>query len=113
MRYHHALCLYPYVVDQRPGVGIFPPTGLEYIAASLQDLVDVHTSLQSMIAYVAEREASGALTDAHRTSLRASSQNLRQGAEAEAVVPSEMVEAIREFLAAYTECRDARLLVSY
>ncbi|HVP11457.1 MAG TPA: radical SAM protein [Phycisphaerae bacterium] len=36
MSYRHALCLYPYVVDQRPGIGIFPPTGLEYIATSLQ-----------------------------------------------------------------------------
>lgn len=34
--YQHALCLYPYIVDQRPGVGIFPPTGLEYIATALK-----------------------------------------------------------------------------
>ena len=39
MRYRHALCLYPYQVDQRPGVGIFPPPGLEYIAAALRDHV--------------------------------------------------------------------------
>ncbi|MFQ5423953.1 MAG: B12-binding domain-containing radical SAM protein [Phycisphaerae bacterium] len=36
MTYRHALCLYPYVVDQRPGIGIFPPTGLEYIATALK-----------------------------------------------------------------------------
>lgn len=36
LTYQHALCLYPYIVDQRPGVGIFPPTGLEYIATALK-----------------------------------------------------------------------------
>lgn len=36
MRYQHALCLYPYVVDQAPGIGIFPPTGLEYVATALK-----------------------------------------------------------------------------
>jgi magnesium-protoporphyrin IX monomethyl ester (oxidative) cyclase len=40
MRYRHALCLYPYVVDQRPGIGIFPPTGLEYVATALKGHVD-------------------------------------------------------------------------
>lgn len=40
MRYGHALCLYPYLVDQRPGIGIFPPTGLEYIATALKGEVD-------------------------------------------------------------------------
>lgn len=40
MRYRHALCLYPYVVDQRPGIGIFPPTGIEYIATALKRHVD-------------------------------------------------------------------------
>ncbi len=36
MKYRHALCLYPYERDQSPGIGIFPPTGLEYIATSLK-----------------------------------------------------------------------------
>ena len=40
MRYRHALCLYPYVADQRPGIGIFPPTGLEYVATALKGHVD-------------------------------------------------------------------------
>jgi anaerobic magnesium-protoporphyrin IX monomethyl ester cyclase len=40
MSYRHALCLYPYTVDQRPGIGIFPPTGLEYIATALKGHVD-------------------------------------------------------------------------
>ena len=40
MRYRHALCLYPYIVDQRPGIGIFPPTGLEYVATALKGHVD-------------------------------------------------------------------------
>jgi radical SAM superfamily enzyme YgiQ (UPF0313 family) len=39
MRYRHALCLYPYVADQRPGIGIFPPTGLEYVATAMKDHV--------------------------------------------------------------------------
>jgi radical SAM superfamily enzyme YgiQ (UPF0313 family) len=40
MRYRHALCLYPYLTDQTPGIGIFPPTGLEYIATALKGHVD-------------------------------------------------------------------------
>lgn len=36
MQYRHALCLYPYTVDQGAGIGIFPPTGLEYIATALK-----------------------------------------------------------------------------
>jgi radical SAM superfamily enzyme YgiQ (UPF0313 family) len=40
MRYNHVLCLYPYLVDQRPGIGIFPPTGLEYVATALKQHVD-------------------------------------------------------------------------
>ena len=38
--YRHVLCLYPYVADQRPGIGIWPPTGLEYIASAIQGQVD-------------------------------------------------------------------------
>jgi len=36
MDYRHALCLYPYPKDQEPGLALFPPTGLEYIAAALK-----------------------------------------------------------------------------
>jgi len=36
MKYQHVLCLYPYAKDQSPGIGIFPPTGLEYIATALK-----------------------------------------------------------------------------
>lgn len=36
MPYRHALCLYPYAKDQEPGLALFPPTGLEYIAAALK-----------------------------------------------------------------------------
>lgn len=39
-RYRHVLCLYPYLADQRPGIGIWPPTGLEYIATAIRDRVD-------------------------------------------------------------------------
>ncbi len=36
MKYRHALCLYPYKADQNPGIGIFPPTGLEYVATAMK-----------------------------------------------------------------------------
>lgn len=39
VKYRHVLCLYPYVADQRPGIGIWPPTGLEYIATALKGRV--------------------------------------------------------------------------
>jgi radical SAM superfamily enzyme YgiQ (UPF0313 family) len=35
-QYRHALCLYPYPTDQEPGINLWPPTGLEYIATALQ-----------------------------------------------------------------------------
>lgn len=40
MPYRHALCLYPYPVDQSPGIGLFPPTGLEYVATALKGRVE-------------------------------------------------------------------------
>jgi anaerobic magnesium-protoporphyrin IX monomethyl ester cyclase len=39
MAYRHVLCLYPYTEDQSPGVGIFPPTGLEYVATAMKGRV--------------------------------------------------------------------------
>ena len=33
------MCLYPYTKDQNPGIGIFPPTGLEYVATALKSHV--------------------------------------------------------------------------
>jgi hypothetical protein len=39
-RYKHALALYPYFGHSTTTMGIFPPTGLEYIVASMKDLVD-------------------------------------------------------------------------
>jgi anaerobic magnesium-protoporphyrin IX monomethyl ester cyclase len=45
-RYRHVLTLYPYVGDSTRTIkGLFPPTGLEYIAASVRDLVDEVTLL--------------------------------------------------------------------
>jgi anaerobic magnesium-protoporphyrin IX monomethyl ester cyclase len=44
-KYKHALALYPYFGDSTAAMGIFPPTGLEYIAASIKDLVDKLTLL--------------------------------------------------------------------
>ena len=39
MTYKHALALYPYFRDSTATMGVFPPTGLEYIAANMKDLV--------------------------------------------------------------------------
>ena len=44
-KYKHALALYPYFGDSTTAMGIFPPTGLEYIAASMKDLVGKVTFL--------------------------------------------------------------------
>jgi anaerobic magnesium-protoporphyrin IX monomethyl ester cyclase len=37
--YKHVLALNPYFGDSTPAMGLFPPTGLEYIAVSMKDLV--------------------------------------------------------------------------
>jgi radical SAM superfamily enzyme YgiQ (UPF0313 family) len=44
-RYKHVLALYPYYGHFTAVMGIFPPTGLEYIVASMKDLVDKVTLL--------------------------------------------------------------------
>jgi radical SAM superfamily enzyme YgiQ (UPF0313 family) len=44
-KYKHALALYPYFGHSSATMGIFPPTGLEYIAASMKDSVDKVTLL--------------------------------------------------------------------
>jgi anaerobic magnesium-protoporphyrin IX monomethyl ester cyclase len=44
-KYKHALALYPYFGDSTATMGIFPPTGLEYIATSMKGLVDKVTLL--------------------------------------------------------------------
>lgn len=44
-RYEHALALYPYFGHSTTAMGIFPPTGLEYIVASMKDLVGKVTLL--------------------------------------------------------------------
>lgn len=44
-RYTHALALNPYFGDATAAMGIFPPTGLEYIVASMKDLVGKVTLL--------------------------------------------------------------------
>lgn len=41
----HALALYPYFGISNVTMGVFPPTGLEYIAASMKDLVGKVTLL--------------------------------------------------------------------
>ena len=44
-RYNHALALNPYFGSGTAPMGVFPPTGLEYIAASMKDLVGKVTLL--------------------------------------------------------------------
>jgi anaerobic magnesium-protoporphyrin IX monomethyl ester cyclase len=43
--YKHALALYPYFRDSTATMGVFPPTGLEYIATNMKDLVEKVTFL--------------------------------------------------------------------
>jgi len=45
VKYRHALALNPYFDDSIATMGIFPPTGLEYIATSMKDLVGKVTLL--------------------------------------------------------------------
>jgi len=45
IKYNHALALNPYFGDSTAFIGVFPPTGLEYIAASMKDLVGKVTLL--------------------------------------------------------------------
>ncbi len=45
IKYKHALALNPYFGDSTATVGMFPPTGLEYIAANMKDLVGKVTFL--------------------------------------------------------------------
>ncbi len=45
IKYKHALALNPYFGDGTATMGVFPPTGLEYVVASMKDLVDKVTLL--------------------------------------------------------------------
>jgi magnesium-protoporphyrin IX monomethyl ester (oxidative) cyclase len=45
IKYRHALALNPYFGDSTAAMGVFPPTGLEYIIASMKDLVGKVTLL--------------------------------------------------------------------
>jgi radical SAM superfamily enzyme YgiQ (UPF0313 family) len=45
IKYKHVLALNPYFGDGTTALGIFPPTGLEYIVASMKNLVDKITFL--------------------------------------------------------------------
>jgi len=45
IKYKHALALNPYFGDATALIGVFPPTGLEYIVASMKDLVGEVTLL--------------------------------------------------------------------
>ena len=45
IKYKHALALNPYFGDSTATIGVFPPTGLEYIATSMKDLVGQVTLL--------------------------------------------------------------------
>ncbi len=58
--YRHALALYPYFRDSTATMGIFPPTGLEYIAANMKDIVGRVTILD--LRYEEEYRDTGALS---------------------------------------------------
>lgn len=45
MTYKHALALYPYFRDSTATMGVFPPTGLEYIVTNMKDLAGKVTLL--------------------------------------------------------------------
>jgi len=45
IKYKHALALNPYFGDSTAFIGVFPPTGLEYIATSMKDMVGKVTLL--------------------------------------------------------------------
>jgi len=59
--FKHALALYPYFRDSTATMGVFPPTGLEYIAASMKDLVGEVTLLD--LRYDTEYQDVGVLAD--------------------------------------------------
>jgi radical SAM superfamily enzyme YgiQ (UPF0313 family) len=59
--YKHALALYPYFKDSTATMGVFPPTGLEYIAANIKDLVEKVTFLD--LRYEREYQDSRILSD--------------------------------------------------
>jgi len=64
MKYKHALFLNPYIAhknDTRSIMELFPPTGLEYVASSVKDLVDKITLID--LRYEKELEDINKLTD--------------------------------------------------
>lgn len=61
MKYKHALALNPYARDSTATMGIFPSTGLEYIATNMQDLVGKVTLLD--LRYEPEYQDVKALSD--------------------------------------------------
>ena len=61
MKYKHALALYPYFKDSTATMGVFPPTGLEYISTNMKDLVGKMTFLD--LRYDREYQDVGLLSD--------------------------------------------------
>lgn len=61
MTYKHALALYPYFRDSTATMGVFPPTGLEYIATNMKDLVGKVTLLD--LRYEKEYQDAKVLSD--------------------------------------------------
>ncbi|MFA7159069.1 MAG: radical SAM protein [Kiritimatiellia bacterium] len=61
MKYKHALALNPYTRDSTATMGIFPATGLEYIATNMKGLVGRVTLLD--LRYEPEYQDPGALSD--------------------------------------------------
>ncbi|MEN8209774.1 MAG: radical SAM protein [Candidatus Fermentibacteria bacterium] len=61
MTYKHALALYPYFKDSTATMGVFPPTGLEYITTNMKDIVGKLTFLD--LRYDREYRDTGVLSD--------------------------------------------------
>ena len=61
MKYKHVLALYPYFKDSTGTMGVFPPTGLEYIATNMKDLVGKVTLLD--LRYETKYQNIGILND--------------------------------------------------
>ena len=61
MKYKHVLALYPYFKDSTGTMGVFPPTGLEYIATNMKDMVGKVTLLD--LRYETKYQNIGILND--------------------------------------------------
>jgi magnesium-protoporphyrin IX monomethyl ester (oxidative) cyclase len=67
MKYQHVLALNPYIGSSTAAMGAFPPTGLEYIAANIKNLVGKVTLLD--LRYEPEYRNAGTLSEFIRSNI--------------------------------------------